>query len=609
MDVSHLSLKRVVISNFKSLKRIELDNLKSLALFMGRNNAGKSNILDSFKFVAEAAISFDHALSSRGGSLREVTFRKQADANIEFLFEFVLDPQTRAEVLARLFAGNQSITPNQAAASALLSKLTLKITLGQNQFSEELLAASVKEESRPVLIFSIKGSPKKIEALSGGLDSLCARCTGEFLAEPQPLAAPVDSGPYRLRLGLPEGAGKEPIACELAEMVRQQFAQLEWIDPLRRLPTRVPILGHLTVAPDASNLPDVLHWLYNNKPKQFRRIETEVAKLVPQLGRLYTPTMENAATLGLIDSQDEDLVFSMDQMSFGTRSLVAIVAKVILAKAGGWICVEEPETYLHPQAQMGLFQFLRDEATRKRIFVATHSTSIAASCPIHALFIVHRDEKNCTVAMPVAEAGVVEVIEQLGIKPSFSFEADAIVFVEDADDIPAYQIWAKKFGFRIKVQFIDVEGAATLHYFANARVALSKFVHTLVFAIFGGGPHQSEAARRTQQRIVEHLQLAPEQCLELDLPELSGCLLDAKAIVKACPALPLPEAQLEERLVVIRQQPEQKKDLQALFAEFKLGDYNSACAARIAEAMEAIPAKVLSLFKRIDTDAKPYWKV
>src|SRR5208283_3300774 len=173
-----------------------------------------------------------------------------------------------------------------------------------------------------------------------------------------------------------------------------------------------------------------LHWLYNNKPRQFRKIEAEVSKLVPNLGRLYTPTIQNEATLGLIDDADEDLVYSINQMSFGTRSLVAIVAKVILAKPGAWVCIEEPETYLHPKAQLGLFHFLQEESRGKRIYVATHSTAIAASCPLSSLFIVERDAEQATVAMTVTPKDAPEVIEQLGVKPSFSFEADAIVFVE-----------------------------------------------------------------------------------------------------------------------------------------------------------------------------------
>jgi AAA15 family ATPase/GTPase len=45
---------------------VELDHLNNLALLMGRNNAGKSNCLDAFKFLSEAAISFEQAVASRG---------------------------------------------------------------------------------------------------------------------------------------------------------------------------------------------------------------------------------------------------------------------------------------------------------------------------------------------------------------------------------------------------------------------------------------------------------------------------------------------------------------------------------------------------------------
>src|SRR5208282_3244173 len=160
--------------------------------------------------------------------------------------------------------------------------------------------------------------------------------------------------PYRLRLGRPDATGAFPVSEELAEALWQQFAGLEWADPSRRIPASSPILGEQTLRADVSNLPDVLHWLYNNKPKQFRKIESEVSKLVPNLGRLYTPTIQNAATLGLTDESDDDLVYSINQMSFGTRSVVAVIAKVTLAKPGGWVCVEEPETHLHPKAQLAL---------------------------------------------------------------------------------------------------------------------------------------------------------------------------------------------------------------------------------------------------------------
>jgi hypothetical protein len=293
-------------------------------------------------------------------------------------------------------------------------------------------------------------------------------------------------------------------------------------------------------------------------------------------------------------------------MSFGTRSVVAIVAKVILAQPGAWVCIEEPETYLHPKAQVGLFQFLREEARGKRIYVTTHSTAIAASCPLSSLFIVQRDADKATVALPVTPKEAGEVIEQLGVKPSFSFEAEAIVFVEEADHVPIFEAWAAKFHFHIKVQFLDAEGACTLHYFANTRIAMSNFVHTLVFAVFGNG---SDMASRTRKAMVERLHLPPEQVITLDFPELEGYLLDPKAIARAFPAITLPTAELEQRLDPARALPGQKEALSELLSQFRLGLYDSRLGARIAEAMEELPAAVRQFFEQIDASAKPHWEI
>jgi predicted ATPase len=606
IELIHLALKRLALGHYKSIKRVELDNLNNVVLLMGRNNAGKSNILDAFKFLSEASVSFERALASRGHDVVELIHRKRPEETMEFLFDFVFAPQRRVEFVRRLFTGNPQTQLSDALNSELLSTLTLKITVGRDHFEEDLSTANL-EGSRPFVIFSAKGTPGGVEFFCGQLETFCKQRKGELPSEPVPLeTSPEKIEPYRLRLGRPDAASAWPISYELAEAVYQQFACLEWADPMRKLPTSSPILGQHTLTADISNLPDVLHWLYNNKPKQFRKIEAEVSKLVPHLGRLYTPTLQNEATLGMFDSTDEDLVYSMDQMSFGTRSLVAIVAKVVLARPGAWVCIEEPETYLHPAAQMELFHFLRDEGRSKRIFVATHSTAIAASCPISSLFIVQRDAERCTTVTPVTAAKAGEVIEQLGVKPSFNFEADAIVFVEQAEHVPLFEVWARKFDFRVIVQFLDAEGAATLHYFANTRIALSNFVQTLVFAVFGNG---SEQASRTRRKIVEQLNLPEQQVFTLDFPDLEGYLLDPPALLRAFPSITLPPADLAARLDPALTLPEQKKALNDLLADFNLGEYDGRTGARIAEAMVEIPASIRQLFEQIDLSSKPYWKI
>jgi hypothetical protein len=275
----------------------------------------------------------------------------------------------------------------------------------------------------------------------------------------------------------------------------------------------------------------------------------------------------------------------------------------MLAAPGAWICLEEPEFCLHPQAQARLMQFLRAESAGKRIFGATHSPAMAAACPISSLFLLRRDADNCTVALPVTPANAAQVMDELGIAVSFSFESGAVVFVEQADYIPAYEAWAKKYGFRGDVQFLACGGGDTLQYHANARVALSRFVRTVVFAVFGNGSSQN---RRT---IAQHLELPEDHVVTLDFPELEGCLLDARAIRKAFPAITLSEAELEARLDPALVLLDQKKALRELLAEFKIGEYEGHLGGRIAEAMETVPPDVAQLFGKIEARAKPFWEI
>ena len=53
----------------------------------------------------------------------------------------------------------------------------------------------------------------------------------------------------------------------------------------------------------------------------------------------------------------------------------------------------------------------------------------------------------------------------------------------------------------------------------------------------------------------------------------------------------------------------QKKALNELLAEFRLGEYDSRLGARIAEAMQEIPDAIRRLFEEIDLRSKPYWKI
>lgn len=514
-----LKLERCQIRNFKSLRQLDLALPRNLTFLMGRNNAGKSNILDCLNFLVDASQSLASALASRGGAFTEIVHRKQSGLRIEFVARFSLASDKRERLISLLFANNKNLSLKTVLESTFLRTVTWRADIGADSIVDELSVENFEPASRPCLVFQARADAHRTEITSGELETLCAAAHGSLPAETRIVGSLSGAGhELRLFLGQPPATGDFPVSRQIAGLVHQQFATLQWLDPHRHLPPRSDIHGESVLSPNASNLPDVLHWLHNNKPKHFRRIESEVSRLIPQLGRLYTPTSQTTATLAVTDTANDDLAYTLNQMSYGTKSAIAIITKVAMADPGTWLCLEEPESYLHPAAQGLLFNFLREEAKTKRIFVATHSTGLAATCPLESLFIVDRDPDNATRVTPVAESDVVEVISQLGITPSFDFEADAIVFVERSEDVARFEDWAGRFSFHARIQFLDAEEAASLRFHANARVVRSKFVHTLVFAALHAEASGSSGENEFRSRLSRHLGLPAAQIITLDFP-------------------------------------------------------------------------------------------
>ncbi|MDE6681490.1 MAG: AAA family ATPase, partial [Muribaculaceae bacterium] len=48
-------MKSVEISNFKNFRYLKVDNLKRLNLIIGKNNTGKSTLLEALSIIASAA--------------------------------------------------------------------------------------------------------------------------------------------------------------------------------------------------------------------------------------------------------------------------------------------------------------------------------------------------------------------------------------------------------------------------------------------------------------------------------------------------------------------------------------------------------------------------
>ncbi|MCH8012239.1 MAG: AAA family ATPase [Candidatus Marinimicrobia bacterium] len=597
-----LKLCRISIQNYKSIKSIDLTDLPNLVVFVGRNDAGKSNILDCINFLYQAERNLNEALQLRGGSFKHILRNRNVanEIKIEIVFEVIKEKRTY--FIQHLFKKNHTLGPVNVLKSPFLKNITYSLQIDDKNFSEEILTEDVVNGDQSVCLIRAEGDADGGHSkFTSNLEEVC-----EVTMLGDPLEVSLDKtgsgsgSPSRIlfnRLGQPT---PPTIWYQLMDLVRVELINFLWISPIRKSISKVRIQSSDQLDSESANLVDVTHTINTRYPEKFREIEGEIRKLVPRIGMFLTPTTGGDATLGVQDNNlPPDEYYELDPISFGTRTAIAIITGVMHAKPGTWICIEEPETNLHPKAQAQLFNFLQFHAINKRIFVTTHSSVFASLAPADSVFLITRDKDDGTVAERIEESNVDDVILELGIRASYNFEADAIVFVEGPFDLPIYKIWTNRYGFNDDIQLIDSGSWNNMSYYANAKILQNRRIKVQVFVIFDGDTECTKKIRKLKNRLIAELKIPKDHILTLNQSEVEGYLLDSRAITDAFPEIHLSQEELDKRIGPYRGRRNQKAVLDELFREFGIGRYDGELGARIVQKMEKIPPQIEKFFSKI----------
>ena len=107
------------------------------------------------------------------------------------------------------------------------------------------------------------------------------------------------------------------------------------------------------------------------------------------------------------------------------------------------LCLEEPESHLHPAMQYKLFKFLKNldesHSLKQQIFVTTHSSNITAVAGLDNMFMIdykrHDDEPDCVqqglqIQFKDNENSKKHMIKFLDVTRSDMLFADKVILVE-----------------------------------------------------------------------------------------------------------------------------------------------------------------------------------
>lgn len=367
-------LRRLAIRNYKSIGACDV-SFGPLSVLVGRNGAGKSNVLDSLHFIADGLqTSLDYAIKSRGGidAVRRKSTGHPRNFAIRLDFEIGNDATQASyafEIAARA-SGTFAVKRERLTLTDRVGRVAARFDRSESEIEH----AATRGNREPVM-------PPVLED----------------------------------RLYLVNAAGLPDFRPAYDALLAMGFYNL---NPDAMKGVQSPDAGELLHG-NGSNIASVVARLSAQQPQTIERIRAYLASIVPGIEGFEREALgpkETLVFLQRVEGAQYPWRFYASSMSDGTlRALGALVAVTQLASGSQPIRIvgiEEPETALHPAAAGALMDALREASTHTQVLVTSHSPDIIDQIDTSADTLLVVASSAATSRIATADAASLAAIQQ-----------------------------------------------------------------------------------------------------------------------------------------------------------------------------------------------------
>lgn len=239
--------------------------------------------------------------------------------------------------------------------------------------------------------------------------------------------------------GLPQNCWKILIQCLLDSVFR--------FNAERMVQRHSSTQNDLILKPDASNLAQVLDTATRERTYEFEKLVDHAKNIFPAIREIVPRKLPDVSDgsekleiyVGYYDRslRRDDLRVPLSGCGSGIAQVLAMLYVAVVSAYPSTIIIDEPHSFLHPEAVRKLFEIFQLPAYRHHQYIlTTHSPTALASVQDKSILLLERENmKSCiTPINPSKQADLELTLRTVGARLSDVFGMDSIIWVEGETD-------------------------------------------------------------------------------------------------------------------------------------------------------------------------------
>lgn len=419
-------IEHIHVRNFKSIKEATL-NLEPLTVIVGANAAGKSNIINVFRFISNIiTVGIDNAIALQGGIpyLTNACLKKGTPIEISFTVNLSSEGWVRHSDIKHIGFEIERIhyhfiiQPNLRGNGYHIYRDTL-----QFDFKCMKVNASAKKEDRYTdmsesltFLFDRKTPESSVKvSFSFSDNSSFDNDTKEKIKQ--------DTSAFFF-CKLANENKKELMLYRMALLLPPFFSEDSLIrifdfEP-RVLKASSSMVSIRRLNEDGSNLALVLRGILNTKEKR-KKLTTLLNEFLPFVESITVENNLDKSVSYKLQEKYSNKSFHANFLSDGTVSVLAIIIALYFEAESNVIILEEPERNIHPKLLPDFLASAEDVSTEKQVIITTHNPELLKHSSISNVRLVTRDKTGFSIVSSPKDSETVQrfIKNDLGLDDLF----------------------------------------------------------------------------------------------------------------------------------------------------------------------------------------------